>query len=286
MSYTDYDFPNTHFYESDLRELICMYKKLITEYNSLIAWKSQHEAEYSSLLQRVGALENEINTFEAQIEAQFEELKANLENYIFQEIHEALEQLIIELGEIRAELVQLRSDLTNEILKVNASIRAHDKVLRTWVDARLQQFIDSIPDLTTVNVWNPIKGRITSIQEAVNDLYTLARPNGLTAGEYDAMQLTATQYDALDITAFDYDNYARDIFGQRGLYKNPLYYMNSPFTGLYVPITTVINELAHLHKADALTAAEYDALDLTASDYDNYELTAYDFDWSGKLLLV
>ena len=124
------------------------------------------------------------------------------------------------------------------------------------------------------------------IQEAVDDLYTLARPNGLTAGEYDAMQLTAAQYDALDISAFDYDNYARDIFGQRGLYKNPLFYMNSPFTGLYVPITTVINELAHLHKADALTAAEYDALDLTASDYDNYELTAYDFDWSGKLLLV
>ena len=286
MSYTSYDFPHTHFYDSDLRELISMYEKLVNEYDSLVAWRNQHEADYNSLLLRVGKLENEIDTFEAQIESQFEELKEGLENYIFNEIHEALEQLIVELGQIRAELVELRNDLTSEILKVNASIRAHDTILRTWVNARLQEFIDSIPDLTTVNVWNPIKGRITSIQEAVNDLYTLARPNGLTAGEYDAMQLTAAQYDALDISTFDYDNYARDIFGQRGLYKNPLFYMNSPFTGLYVPITTVINELAHLHKADALTASEYDALNLTASSYDNYELTAHDYDWSGKLLLV
>lgn len=281
-----FEFPHTRTYDSDLGWIIKEIEKIGSEYESLVAWKNQHEVDYNSLLQRVGALENEINTFESQIESQFEELKQGLENYIFQEIHEALEQLIIELGEIRAELVQLRSDLTNEILKVNASIRAHDTVLRNWVNARLQEFIDSIPDLTTVNVWNPIKGHITSIQEAINDLYTLARPNGLTAGEYDAMQLTAAQYDALEISAFDYDNYARDIFGQRGLYKNPLFYMNSPFTGLYVPIITVINELAHLHKADALTAAEYDALDLIASDYDNYDLTAYDYDWSGKLLLV
>lgn len=281
-----FEFPHTRTYDSDLGWIIKEIEKIGSEYESLVAWKNQHEVDYNSLLQRVGALENEIDTFESQINAQFEELKQGLENYIFQEIHEALEQLIIELGEIRAELVQLRSDLTNEILKVNASIRAHDTVLRNWVNARLQEFIDSIPDLTTVNVWNPIKGRITSIQEAINDLYTLARPNGLTAEEYDAMQLTAAQYDALEISAFNYDNYARDIFGQRGLFRNPLFYMNSPFTGLYVPITTVINELAHLHKADALTAAEYDALDLTASDYDNYELTAYDYDWSGKLLLV
>lgn len=62
-------------------------------------------------------------------------------------------------------------------------------------------------------------------------------------------------------------------------------YMFSPFTGLYEPVTTVIGELAQFHLEDALTAAEYDALDLTASYYDAKVLTAYQYDSSGKILL-
>ncbi len=62
-------------------------------------------------------------------------------------------------------------------------------------------------------------------------------------------------------------------------------YMFSPFTGLYVPLTTVIYELAQYHLADALTAAEYDALDMTAAYYDAKDLTAIQYDNSGKILL-
>ena len=281
-----FEFPHTRTYDSDLGWLIKTMKNISDEYAELISWKNNHETDYYQLLSRVNNLENEINTFETQITAAFDELKNNLEEYIYDQVHEALAQLIIELGDVRLQIQELRSDVTRYVLELQGSIDAHDSVLRNWVEARLQQFIDDIPDLTTVNVWNPVKGYLTSIQEAVNDLYMLTRLSGLTAGEYDALQLTAAQYDALDLTAFEYDNYAKDILGMQGIYKNPLYYMNSPFTGLYVPIITVINELAHLHKADALTAAEYDALDLSASDYDAYDLTAYDYDWSGKLLLV
>lgn len=281
-----FEFPHTRTYDSDLGWLIKEVKKISDEYQSLIDWKNTHEAEYSELLARVNALEREINTFEAQIQEEFESLKNGLESYIYEQIHEALGQLIIELGDVRAEIIQLRADVTRAILDLEGDIRAQDLMLRNWVNARLDQFIEEIPDLTTINVWNPVRGTLTSVQIAIDDLYNLGRSGGLTASEYDAMQLTASEYDSLDLTAYEYDNYAKDILGQRGIFKNPLYYMNSPFTGEYVPIVTVINELAHLHKADALTASEYDALDLSAAGYDAYDLTAYDYDWSGKLLLV
>ena len=37
MSFSNFEFPNTNFYDSDLRELISMYKKLVKDYNSIKA---------------------------------------------------------------------------------------------------------------------------------------------------------------------------------------------------------------------------------------------------------
>lgn len=49
MSYTDYDFPHTHFYDSDLRELICKVKTLMDKVESLEEWRREHEPEYQEL---------------------------------------------------------------------------------------------------------------------------------------------------------------------------------------------------------------------------------------------
>ena len=62
--------------------------------------------------------------------------------------------------------------------------------------------------------------------------------------------------------------------------------MINPITGVYEDVRNVVNDIVtYFHMNDALTAAEYDALDLTADDYDNYEITAYDYDFSGKTIL-
>lgn len=59
-----------------------------------------------------------------------------------------------------------------------------------------------------------------------------------------------------------------------------------PTTGVYSPLQTVIDNLYNASREDALSAAEYDALELTATAYDAYELTANAYDQKGKLLLV
>ena len=281
-----FEFPHTRTYDSDLGWLISEVEKISKEYQSIYDWMTTHEADYQSLVDRVSALENEVNTFIDEINERFEELKNGLEEYIYNQVQEALNQLILELGALENALRQLRIDLQGEITELRSGYMASDTALKFWLEARLEQFKNEIPDLTTVNVWNPVRGAITSIQVCVNDLYDISRTGALTAYEYDSMELTAAEYDALDLSAYDYDNFARDILGRAGIYKNPYYYMYSPFTGDYVPITTVINELAFLHRSDALTAAEYDALQLTAADYDAEDITAYDYDWSGKTILV
>ena len=64
-------------------------------------------------------------------------------------------------------------------------------------------------------------------------------------------------------------------------------FMINPITGQYDDVRNVVDDIFNNFLSnDALTAAEYDALDLTATAYDNYELTAYEYDFNGKNLLV
>ena len=118
------------------------------------------------------------------------------------------------------------------------------------------------------------------MQQAINDLYAVAAIWGLTAQQYDSLELTASEYDALGLSAIEYDT-----LGYKILFKDPDLYMINPFTGTYDPIKTVIEYLAGLHKAETYTATEYDALELDADTYDGYEVTAYNYDWFGKLYI-
>lgn len=281
-----FEFPHTRTYDSDLGWLIEKMADLLDEYNALMSWKTQHESDYNSLLGRVTSLENSVNGFKNEINQRFNQLENELETEIYTQIQAALASLNIELGDMRAQLVSLRTDLTRAILDFNSRIEAEDTLIKDYIEARLQAFIDSIPDLTTINVYNPVKGYITSVQEAINDLYNSGRSEALTALEYDSMGLTASEYDALQLTAIEYDNWGKTLIYNAGYYFNPNHYMVSPFTGEMVRLEVVINELASLHKSDALTATEYDVKDLTAAYYDALDLTAYDYDWNGKILVA
>lgn len=283
---SNFEFPHTRTYDSDVGWLIKTVKDIGDEYAALVAWQTQHETDYIDLLHRVDALDSALDTTIAAINAEFEALKTGLEEEINTQISIALAQLSIDLGEIRAQITSLRDDLTRATLELNGLITANRDYLMEYIEERLQAFINSIPDLTTVNVLNPVRGYITSIQIAINDLYDLGRSEALTALEYDTLGLTASEYDSLQLTAYDYDNFGRSLIESSGYYRNPNHYMTSPFTGEYVRLEVVINELASLHKTDALTAAEYDALDITATYYDGLDLTAYDYDWNGKTLVV
>lgn len=281
-----FEFPHTRTYDSDLGWLIKKMEELMNEYNTLMSWKSQHETEYADLLRRVNSLEASVNGFINEINQRFAQLEDELETEIYTQIQSALAELNIELGDMRAQIVSLRTDLTRAIMELNGRILAEDTLIREYIEARLQEFINSIPDLTTINVYNPVRGYITSVQEAINDLYNSARSEALTALEYDSMGLTASQYDDLELTAIEYDNWAKTLIYNAGYYFNPNHYIVSPFTGEMVRLEVVINELASLHKTDALTASEYDAKDLTATYYDSLDLTAYDYDWNGKTLVA
>lgn len=290
-------YPYTDFHELNLDWLLTTYQQIVDDIHDIQDWVSQHEIDYAEAIRRLTIVENEIATFEARVNAEFSRLSAEIqaqleesERRVQQALDDAQAQLDRELVEIRNQVAAIQVQIENEITWMHNEIsraindlyrmqEANNEFIFNWVEIRLQQFIDSLPEILTVQVYNPYRGQVTDIQIAVNDLFELTRIWALTAAQYDALELTASEYDALDLTAQMFDT-----IGYRLLFKDPSYYMLDPFTGTWVKTSEVVQKLAELHM-NALTATEYDVLDLDADTYDAKDLTAYDYDWNGKAIL-
>lgn len=302
-------YPYTDFHEINLDWILTNYQAIIDKINQIADWVNEHQISYEEAVRRLEAVEHEIETFEAQITAAFEQLKADLETDFEQqkadleraladmkaEVDATVERLendvaqaiagfenrFIELKtEIRNELAETKAEVARAIIELQSVLEANNQYIMMYVENRLQKFIDDLPEILTVMVYNPYRGAVTDIQIAINDIYSIACIWGLTAQQYDDLGLSAQEYDDLELSAQEYDT-----LGYKLLYKDPEYYMLDPFTGEEKHIKAVIYELAALHQKP-LTAQEYDDKELTAQAYDDLEITAYDYDWQGSALIA
>ena len=297
----DQKYPYTDFHELNLDWLLSTYKQIKDSIDALNSWMSEHKTQYNEAMIRLAAVENEIDTFEAEINRRFASLDeaihedfnkltsdilkelSKTQKQIEQELQAALVEFENEFRLLKAEVDSFIATSKMELNEIKASIKdaeaAAVNISKNYVDARLNAFIQELPDYEDLVVYNPIRTAYTNVQQAINDLYDHFRVFGLTAIQYDSLGLTASEYDAFELTAYDYD-----CFGYRLLhYPDDCCYMRSPFTGQIVKNKVVIYELAELHR-QALTAQEYDDLELDADTYDAMQLTAYWYDWYGLLL--
>lgn len=295
-------YPYTDFHELNLDWILTSYQAIIDKINETITWANDHQIEYEEAIERLTAVENEIYTFEAQITAAFNQLETDLKAEMEKALSDTIAEVDATIAQLRQDVafaiasfenrfLELETQIKNELAEVKAQVaraiielqnilQANNQFIFEYVENRLQRFIDDLPEILTVQVYNPYRGEVTDIQIAINDLYSIACIWGLTAAQYDSLGLTAEEYDALEITAAEYDT-----LGYKLLYKDPNYNMLSPFTGEYVHVQDVIMDLAHLHMG-GVTAAYYDGLELTATEYDEKELSAFQYDWFADELLT
>ena len=294
MSYTDFDFPHTHFYESDLRELIAFYKELQDKYNGLVAdiqalkeWKTQHEGEYEALLERVETVEGEINDFEAEVEAKFADLERDLNskfNALTTEIRNELAQTVLDINrlfnelksQIEAEIAAMKLEIKAIEYNLQEAIASFREEMGEYLDARFEQFIQSLPDYEHLIVHNPVTGTDTTVQVALDDLYASFNVFGLTAKQFDELGITCAEFDAKELTAHEFDSMGYKLLG----YPDPTYYMRDPFTGEFALVSDVVMKLFALH-AGTMTVNDFEALDLTCTEFDAKDITAFNFDFFG-----
>ena len=222
-------------------------------------------------------VQKQIDDFEAEVEQDFAQLNADLDirfNGLVRDINRLFEQFKVEVRQGNAEFQQV---VYNEVTALNGRI----DLVFDWVEITLRQFLENLPE--SFVVVSPFSGQIVSVQEAINELYDNAsRFRAITCAEFDSLGLTASEFDALELTAWQFDVYGLDYLP----IKDEKHNMYSPFTGEWVSIKSVVEDLATLHRLYALTCSEFDGKELTVDEFEVYDMTAYQFDWNAKQIIV
>ena len=295
--FNEYPYRDTE--NLNLDWLLKNYQKIVNDVKALNDWRTVHEGEYEALLAEVNRVAGEIDTFESQINKRFADLDASIhadfdtltteirnelaqtQAEIEREFAEALSEFTAQYQALKA---QIELELANMKREINAlaydlaeAIGSFREEMVSYIDERFDLFIQNLPDYEKLVIYNPIRGYQTTVQVAINDLYSACNFWGLTAREFDSLELTCEEFEAYELTCHEFDTLGYKLLG----YPDPDTHMRDPFTGLIAPIKEVVMELYGLHMG-ALTVAEFEALDLTCEEFDAKEVTAFEFDFFGS----
>lgn len=174
--------------------LLC---KVVDYLNQLIANDNLQNETIVSLYDAFESLQDYVNTYLVDMEDLKEAVK------LIEDTIEVLEGLIEKNAQ---DIVKTKNDLT-------ALIGENYTTLKNYVDyqdAILDEKITNI-QIGAISVYNPTNGLLQPLQTVINDLYGAGNKDGLSATEFDALDLTASEFDAYEITAYEFDSNGKTI---------------------------------------------------------------------------
>lgn len=244
---------------------------------------------------------DQVNSYRNEYKGYVDEEILKLKGYVDTN-DDALRQLIeLEVEKLRIEHIKdintLNEKLEEKLLEVNLLMEKYKNDLNHLksyfiadqlrqdqdIDRKLTNFYKEIYELikqTNSLVQNPVTGAMTTVQQALNDLYNSLRYDAFTCAEFDATNETCEYWDGLEFTAIEFDMYGGQKYGKRVCEC----YMFNPYTGSKDKITNVIS-MVITNTAQGVTAIIFDSKDLTAEGYDAKEITAENFDFKGQIYL-
>lgn len=281
-----FDFPNVSAYDSDLRELLYLWRQLRDQYyiltNGLNDLDSRFKAidtRFDETLTAFGKLGKEVEALANKVDGLFDEVERAVDEQVTAQVNAKTRELWSAIDALRAkdsELVTLIQNtdentrrwvlgvLIEALRPVNASIaELADKIAKLQFD---------LPDML-----NPARGYETPLFNVIWDMWDALRVHALSCGEYDSMNMTCGEYDAKGFTCLEYDTRSKELL-TLNLCRNPI-------NGLMEKTCKVIDDLAALLR-NGLTCGEYDDKHLTCGQYDDLGITCHDYDWNGKELIV
>lgn len=157
-----------------------------------------------------------------ELEAEFLKLKEYVDQYLtdITDLKEEVQAIENSIAVLTQSIIDLNNKINGVDTKVNNLKTYTDNlvnesydVLKNYVDAQdehLQEEIDNI-NIGALIIYDPTTGTYDSVQTVINNLYGLTNRDGLSASEFDTLELTAEDFDAYQITAYEFDSNGRNI---------------------------------------------------------------------------
>lgn len=156
----------------------------------------------------------------------FNELKNYVDTYIisipdFREaidlINERLNELALQVNNNTSNISLLNEKIDSEIetldSKLSTLIEQNFNVLKKYVDDNVRDLnykIDNL-NITDLRVYDPTTGLFSPLQLVLNNIAQLSNKDGLTASEFDNLDLTVTAFESHQITAYEFDSSGKII---------------------------------------------------------------------------
>lgn len=121
--------------------------------------------------------------------------------------------LVEQVLETKASKTEVQTMLHELELELKNLIQENYSILKEYVDehdAYLQYQIDHF-DIGNITLLDPTTGLQSTIQTVVDNIYDQTRTDGISAGEFDSLELTATEFDSKEITAFNFDQHSKSL---------------------------------------------------------------------------
>lgn len=287
MGFTFEEFPNSDYYDSDLREILKYMKEFETKlsgYDAVIAELKRELSNIGGLYDRVTALE-EATADLADIRSSIRELITGLEHLGNREkadianLQEQINSIKNSIDGFEREVKDVYNYINYNVAVLNSRIDKESSYLMGIINdlrVSLENILNYIIwhldqiDTSVLNPWHTNEGRITQDRN-VKHIYADLADGCLTAEEYCKLGLTADGYSEFGITARQY--------AKQGKKRLHFYWVYSPVHGwrqdINVVVTDVINNCegtmtATQYAEMVLTADEYTAIGLTAGAYYGY----------------
>lgn len=145
----------------------------------------------------------------------FEELKAYVDQYLVDvdDLKRAITEINTELDIVAGQTATNTTRIEEVNDNLTTLINNNFNILKEYIDNQvdiLNQKIDNI-QIGQIEVYDPTTGLISPLQTVINNLYGVSNKDGLTASEFDALDLTASGFDAYQITAYEFDSQGKII---------------------------------------------------------------------------
>lgn len=287
MGFTFEEFPNSDYYNSDLREILAYmreFEKKLLGYDEVIEELKRELANIGGLYDRVSALEQATSDL-GEIRADISNLIVGLEQLSNREKAD-IEVLQRQIYELIDKMSSFERDVRDVYSYINYNIAVLDNKLVKEVnrlmgvisdlEVSLSNQLDYIVwrldqiDTSVLNPWHTTEGRISQDRN-VRHIYSDLADGCLTAEEYLKLGLTAEDYVEFGVTARQYAKHGKELLH--------FYWVYSPVHGwrqdINVVLTDIVGNCEHTMTATryadlGLTADEYSAIGLTAQRYYEY----------------
>lgn len=268
MAFGNFEFPHSNYYDSDLRELLAMYRKLADEYEHMYQKYLELIALYEKLEKDFYNLKSDVQKQINAITKQLISMQKQIDEFIAE-----YEQIISMLDALRAAVAGFRRLIDVKIELNNLHIYAMIADATTKLQREIDELWKEIEKKDLTEIFNRLEGRKMLLSDVVQDYYEGLRLHCLTVAEYEALQFSVNDYNAFLLTARQYALYSRDAlhyFWRHNAF-NPFTTLKNSQDNVNSWIVTAFLRSATIEQYDdlALDADAYEALDLTVLEYNH-----------------